>query len=66
MPNKPSKKDPNFIPVEDRPMVEIEDTDYQPSRKQLRADLRVDATFDQAIDALCMPVQIRQQKMRRP
>ena len=65
MSKKPSKKDPNFIPVDDRPLIEIEDTDYQPSRKQLRADLRVNATFDQAIDALCKPVQIRQRKTRR-
>ena len=61
---KPSKKDPNFIPVDNRPVVEIEDTDYQPSRDQLRADLRVDAAFDRAVDALCKPVQVRQRKNR--
>ena len=65
MPKKPSRKDTDFIPVGERPVVEIEDTDYQPSRDQLRADLRVDATFDEAIDALCKPVQVRQRKTRR-
>jgi len=31
---------------------------YQPSRAWLERDMRVDATFDEAVDALCQPVRI--------
>ena len=33
--------------------------DYQPSKAELEADLRVDATFEEAVDALAQPVRIR-------
>ena len=39
--------------------VEIARSVYQPSRAELEADLRVDATFDEAVDALTKPVKIR-------
>ena len=39
--------------------VEIVHTDYQPSKAELEEDLRVPASFDQAIEALAQPVRIR-------
>ena len=39
--------------------VEIVRRDYQPSKAELEADVRVDATFEEAIEALCQPVDVR-------
>ena len=39
--------------------VEIVHPDYQPSAAELEEDTRVDATFDEAVDALTKPVSIR-------
>ena len=39
--------------------VEIVHPDYQPSAAELEEDVRVDATFDEAVDALTRPVSIR-------
>lgn len=39
--------------------VEIVHPTYQPSKAELEADLRVDVTFDEAVDALTKPVKIR-------
>ncbi len=38
--------------------VKIVHPSYQPSRAELREDLRLPATFDQAIKALVRPVKI--------
>ena len=38
--------------------VEIVSSDYQPSKEELEADMRVSASFDEAIEALCQPVSI--------
>ena len=38
--------------------VEIVESSYQPSAAELNEDMRVDATFDEAVDALAMPVMI--------
>ena len=38
--------------------VEIAHPDYQPSKAELEEDLRVDATFEEAVDALAQPVSI--------
>ena len=38
--------------------VEIAHPDYQPSKTELEEDLRVDATFEEAVDALAQPVSI--------
>ena len=38
--------------------VEIAHPDYQPSKAALEEDLRVDATFEEAVDALAQPVSI--------
>ena len=61
-----STNPPSFIPPDERPVVTIKNTDYQPSRKQLKADLRVPATFEEAIDALCRPVTVKQEKSGEP
>lgn len=39
--------------------VEIVKPDYQPSAAELAEDVRVDATFDEAVAALTKPVNIR-------
>lgn len=39
--------------------VRLVHNDYQPSKAELEADLRVDATFEEASDALVRPVRIR-------
>ena len=38
--------------------VEIVHPDYQPSTAELEADTRVDATFEEAVQALVSPVRI--------
>ena len=42
-----------------RPEVRLKPSDYQPSRAELEEDVRVEATFEEAVDALCQPVTIR-------
>ena len=39
--------------------VEIVHPDYQPNAAELGEDVRVEATFDEAVDALTRPVNIR-------
>ena len=39
--------------------VEIVRPEYQPSKAELEADMRVSASFDDAIEALCRPVSNR-------
>ena len=39
--------------------VEIVHSGYQPSKDELEADMRVDATFDESVEALTKPVKIR-------
>ena len=56
---KPKGKDPNFVPSAKRPMVTVVSPDYQPSKAELDKDTRVDATFDEALDALTKPVRLR-------
>lgn len=43
----------------DRPEVEIVNSDYQPSAVELDADMPVEASFEEAVDALTQPVNIR-------
>ena len=47
-----------------KPLVEIAHPSYQPSKAELDADLRVEATFDEAIEALTKPVTV--QRVIRP
>ena len=39
--------------------VEVVHPSYQPSKAELEADMRVDATFEEAVQALVRPVRIR-------
>ena len=40
--------------------VRVVQSSYQPNRAELEADLRVDASFDEAVDALARPVRVRE------
>ena len=42
------------------PTVEVHHRDYQPTAKELREDLRLKGTFEEAIKALVRPVRVRQ------
>lgn len=39
--------------------VEVVRSTYQPSKRELEADARIPASFDQAVKALTQPVKIR-------
>ena len=39
--------------------VEVVHPSYQPSKAELEEDMRVDATFEEAVQALAQPVRIR-------
>ena len=43
-----------------KPTVEVPHRDYQPTAKELREDLRLKGTFEEAIKALVRPVRVRQ------
>ena len=49
------KRPPRPEPVE----VEIAQSTYQPSKAELEEDLRVNVSFEEALDALVMPVKIK-------
>ena len=42
------------------PIVEVPHTDYQPTARELREDLRLKGTFEDAVKALVRPVRVRQ------
>lgn len=42
-----------------KPTVKIVRHDYQPSRQELEEDVRVNATFEEAVDALTRSVNIQ-------
>ena len=44
------------------PTVEVVEPSYQPSKSELEADLRVDATFPQAVKALSKTLNIKHVK----
>ena len=39
--------------------VEVAHPSYQPSKAELEADMRVNASFEEAVDALTRPVRMR-------
>ena len=45
--------------------VEVPHPFYQPSRKQLRKDLRVNATFEELSKAVVQPVKVRYVKPKK-
>ena len=48
--------DPNQPP---RRVVELAKPSYQPSKAELEEDMRVEATFEEAVEALAQPVAVR-------
>ena len=42
-----------------KPVVRVRPSSYQPSAAELAEDARVNATFDEAVEALTKPVSIR-------
>lgn len=40
--------------------VRIVSSTYQPSKKELEVDLRVDASFDEAVAALAKPIRVEE------
>ena len=56
---KTKQTDPDFVPDDQRPKVEIVNPDYQPSKAELEEDTRLDATFEEAVDALTKPVRVK-------
>ena len=48
------------IAAKDRPRdVEVAHPSYQPSKAELEEDMRVNASFEEAVDALTRPVRMR-------
>ena len=45
--------------------VDVVDPSYQPSRSELREDLRVDATFKELSKAVVQPVKVRYVKPKK-
>ena len=41
------------------PVLELAHPSYQPSKAELEEDLRVDATFEEVVQALTQPVNVR-------
>lgn len=54
-----TEKDKARQPLPEPREVRLVHNDYQPSKAELEADLRVEATFEEASDALVRPVRIR-------
>lgn len=52
------KQDPNFVTPEDRPVAEVVKPSYQPSKAELDTDVKVNATFGDAVAALVRLVKI--------
>ena len=51
-------------PKQDRPTVDLVKSGYQPSKAELEADMRIDATPEQAAKAVMRRVNVRH--VRRP
>lgn len=52
------RRDPNFIPPNQRRVLDVAHPSYQPSKAELEEDARVNATFEEAVKALVKPVKI--------
>ena len=51
---------------DDRPVVRVPHSSYQPSAKELRDDLRLKGRFEDAVKALARPVRVRQVMPQKP
>ena len=47
------------------PVLEVMHPSYQPSKAELEEDLRVEESFDEAVQALVRPVKVRYVKYKR-
>ena len=54
-----TKTDSNFVSEKVRREVEFVNPDYQPSVAELEEDMRLDATFEEAAQALTKPVRVK-------
>lgn len=65
--NKPeSEKHPDFVPLSDRPSVEIVNYSYQPSKAELSEDVRLKGTLERAAwAALVQPINLRRIRKSR-
>ena len=45
--------------------VEVPDPSYQPTAAELREDLRVNATFEEAVKSVVQPVKVRYVKLKK-
>ena len=59
-----AKKNSDFVPIKDRPTVDLVRSDYQPSKAELEQDMRIDVTPDALAKAIVSPINIRYS--RRP
>ena len=57
MPKEPTKPQPRT--------VDVVDPSYQPTRAELREDLRINATFEELAKAVVKPVKLRHVKPPR-
>ena len=53
------KRDPTPKTTQDRHTVEVPHPSYQPTAEELRKDLRLKGTFEDAVKALVRPVTMR-------
>ncbi len=44
---------------QNKPIVKVAKASYQPTQQELKSDLRVKATFDQAVQALCTDMTVQ-------
>ena len=49
-----------------QPTAQVPHPSYQPSAKELREDLRLEGTFEDAVEALVRPVRVRQVMPPKP
>ena len=61
-----TKEHASFVPLNQRPVVELPPQSYQPSKAEIEADARIaGVTFKQAIEGLLRPVRIRRVTRKR-
>ncbi|MXX59826.1 MAG: hypothetical protein F4246_03040 [Rhodothermaceae bacterium] len=58
-------KQSKLKPRKDLPVATLKASSYQPNAKELREDLRVDVSFDQALSALVTPVKIKTKRQQK-
>ena len=59
------KRDLTKKTTQDRHTVEVPHPSYQPSRAELREDLRINATFEELAKAVVQPVKVQYVKPQK-